>query len=63
MVVVHKTVRFFTYLFFFLLIKVPSDENTELKGSPFKTWSRSVYSIRWFWPDLMNGRHDHTTAV
>ena len=18
---------------------------------------------RWFWPDLMNGRHDHTTAV
>ena len=25
-------------------IKVPSDENTELKGSPFKAWSRSVYS-------------------
>ena len=24
-------------------IKVPSDVNTELKGSPFKTWSRSVY--------------------
>ena len=24
-------------------IKVPSDENTELKGSSFKTWSRSVY--------------------
>ena len=24
-------------------IKVISDENTELKGSPFKTWSRSVY--------------------
>ena len=24
-------------------IKVPFDENTELKGSPFKTWSRSVY--------------------
>ena len=24
-------------------IKVPSDENTELKGSPFKAWSRSVY--------------------
>ena len=24
-------------------IKVPSDENTELKGSPFKTWGRSVY--------------------
>ena len=18
---------------------------------------------RWFWPDLMNGRHDHATAV
>ena len=24
-------------------IKVPSDEDTELQGSPFKTWSRSVY--------------------
>ena len=23
-------------------IKVPSVENTELKGSPFKAWSRSV---------------------
>ena len=26
-------------------IKVPSDENTELKGSPFKAWSRSVYDM------------------
>ena len=25
-------------------LKVPSDENTELKRSPFKAWSRSVYS-------------------
>ena len=25
-------------------IKVPSDENTELKRCPFKAWSRSVYS-------------------
>ena len=25
-------------------INVPSAENTELKGSSFKTWSRSVYS-------------------
>ena len=25
-------------------IKVPSGENTELKRSPFKAWSRSVYS-------------------
>ena len=25
-------------------IKFPSDENTELKRSPFKAWSRSVYS-------------------
>ena len=34
--------------------------------------SSSVYLVffslllclaRWFWPDLMNGRHDHTTAV
>ena len=25
-------------------IKVPSDENTELKRSPFIAWSRSVYS-------------------
>ena len=25
-------------------IKVPSVENKELKGSPFKVWSRSVYS-------------------
>ena len=26
-------------------IKVPSGENTELKRSPFKAWSRSVYSL------------------
>ena len=26
------------------VIKVPFDENTELKHSPFKAWSRSVYS-------------------
>ena len=25
-------------------IKAPSDENTELKRSPYKAWSRSVYS-------------------
>ena len=25
-------------------IKVPSDENTELKDSSFQAWSRSVYS-------------------
>ena len=25
-------------------IKVPSVENTELKGSPFEAWSRSAYS-------------------
>ena len=25
-------------------IKVPSDENTEHKDSPFKAWSKSVYS-------------------
>ena len=25
-------------------IKVPSGENTELKRSPFKAWSRSIYS-------------------
>ena len=23
----------------------------------------SLWLARWFWPDLMNGRHDHTTAV
>ena len=23
----------------------------------------SLYFARWFWPDLMKGRHDHTTAV
>ena len=23
----------------------------------------SLSLARWFWPDLMNGRHDHTTAV
>ena len=23
----------------------------------------SLCFARWFWPDLMNGRHDHTTAV
>ena len=23
----------------------------------------SLYLARWFWPDLMNGKHDHTTAV
>ena len=26
-------------------IELPSDENTELKVSPFKAWSRSVYII------------------
>ena len=37
-------------------IKVLSAENTELKGSPFKAWSRSVYShtcyanCQWFLP-------------
>ena len=25
-------------------IKVPSVENTELEGSPFKAWGRSIYS-------------------
>ena len=25
-------------------IEIPSVENAELKGSPFKSWSRSVYS-------------------
>ena len=29
-------------------IKVPSGENTELKRSPFKTWSRSVYSLTYY---------------
>ena len=24
---------------------------------------RSLCLARWFWPDLMNGKHDHTTAV
>ena len=39
-------------------IKVPSGENTELKCSPFKAWSRSVYSYtcyaycQWFLPCL-----------
>ena len=23
----------------------------------------SLCFVRWFWPDRMNGRHDHTTAV
>ena len=23
----------------------------------------SLRLARWFWPDLMNGKHDHTTAV
>ena len=26
-------------------------------------FSLSLCLARWFWPDLMNGRHDHTTAV
>ena len=29
-------------------IKVPSGENTELKRSPFKDWSRSVYSHTYY---------------
>ena len=29
-----------------------------LSSSPF-----SLCLARWFWPDLMNGKHDHTTAV
>ena len=23
----------------------------------------SLCLVRWFWPDLMNGKHDHTTAM
>ena len=49
----------FLFMFLFLLlspqwgaadseIKVPFDENTELKGSPFKAWSRSVYSYVYY---------------
>ena len=33
---------------------------------PLSALSSSPLSLclaRWFWPDLMNGRHDHTTAV
>ena len=26
-------------------------------------FSLSLCLARWFWPDLMNGKHDHTTAV
>ena len=29
-------------------IKVPSDENTELKSSLFKAWSRTVYSHAYY---------------
>ena len=29
-------------------IKVPCDENTELKGSPFKAWSRLVYGRAYY---------------
>ena len=29
-------------------IKVPSGENTELKRSPFKAWSKSVYSHAYY---------------
>ena len=25
--------------------------------------STNSHLARWFWPDLMNGKHDHTTAV
>ena len=34
---------------------------------PLSALSSSPFTVlclaRWFWPDLMNGKHDHTTAV
>ena len=43
-------------------VKVPSDKNTELKGSPFQAWSRSVYSYvcyaycRWMQDTVLGAR-------
>ena len=31
--------------------------------SALSSSSLSLYLARWFWPDLMNGRHGHTTSV
>ena len=31
--------------------------------SALSSFPLSLCLARWFWPDLMNGRHDHTTAV
>ena len=30
---------------------------------PLLPLSVSLWLARWFWPDLMNGRHEHTTAI
>ena len=38
----------------------------EFPPLPLPALSSSPLSLclaRWFWPDLMNGKHDHTTAV
>ena len=35
-------------------IKAPSGENTELKRSPFKVWSRSVYSMLSLLPGIFS---------
>ena len=37
---------------------LPTSSSVCLVFFPFK-----LCLARWFWPDLMNGRHDHTTAV
>ena len=37
---------------------LPTSSSVCLVFFPF-----SLCLARWFWPDLMNGRHDHTTAV
>ena len=36
-------------------LKVPSDENTEHKGFPFKAWSKSVHSCTFYMPHLLPG--------
>ena len=35
----------------------------DLANSRLVFFPLSLCLARWFWPDLINGRHDHTTAV
>ena len=38
------------------------DHTEKIEATSFVFFLLPLYLARWFWPDVMNGRHDHTTA-